>query len=193
MSTPVLQLIAGPNGAGKSTYFERILSRRIPGLEFFNADQIAAERWPNDAEARSYEAAQIAAERRSEAISSRTSFVTETVFSHPSKLDLIRQAKQQGFLVSLHVILIPEELSVARVASRVRLGGHSVPEEKIRQRYRRLWALVQQAIELSDQSVVRDNSTAAAPFRPVARFRLGRLLGESRWPPWTPDVLREKY
>lgn len=147
---PVLHLIAGPNGAGKSTYFERILEP-VTGLPFVNADRIAAERWPDEAESRSYDAAKIAADIRSRALEAGRSFVTETVFSHPSKLQLLRQASSAGFFVRLHVLIVPEQIAVARVEERVLQGGHNVPEEKVRQRYRRLWKLVAEGILLADE------------------------------------------
>ncbi len=56
------------------------------------------------------------------------SFIAETVFSHPSKLELIDTAHAAGYTVVVHVVLIPEELAVQRVSHRVSAGGHDVPE-----------------------------------------------------------------
>lgn len=189
MATPVLHLLAGPNGAGKTTFYERILAPAT-GLPFVNADRIAEERWPDDAVAHAYEAAELAAEERREAIRERRSFVSETVFSHPSKLDLLRTAGDAGYRRYLYVILIPEELAVQRVLVRVETGGHAVPEDKIRARFRRLWTLLVDAVALADEAQALDNSRAATPFRLVARFSAGRLVGSSDWPPWTPLELR---
>src|SRR5438046_9023070 len=105
---PVLHLIVGPNGAGKTTFFERIL-RPAVRLPFINADRIARSRWPGREEEHGYDAAALAELARSRALAARRSFIAETVFSHPSKMDLIRQAKQAGYKVSLHVIMVPEE------------------------------------------------------------------------------------
>lgn len=66
------------------------------------------------------------------------SFIAETVFSHPSKLELVDEARMHEYTVVLHVVMIPEKLAVQRVRYRVRAGGHDVPEDKIRQRYQRL-------------------------------------------------------
>ena len=188
MPTPVLHLVAGPNGAGKTTFYERVLgpATRLP---FVNADQIARERWPADPARHAYDAAELARARRHELILERRSFVAETVFSHPSKLDLIREAKFAGYLVYLHVILIPEDLAVARVEVRLELGGHDVPEEKIRSRFRRLWQLVHQALGLVDEAELLDNSRAASPFRRIARYHRGRLVATDQPPPWTPVEL----
>ncbi len=188
MPTPVLHLVAGPNGAGKTTFYERVLgpATRLP---FVNADQIARERWPADPARHAYDAAKLAAARRHELILERHSFVAETVFSHASKIDLIREAKSAGYLVYLHVILIPEDLAVARVELRRELGGHDVPEEKIRSRFRRLWGLVRQALGLVDGAELLDNSRAATPFRRIARYHWGRLVATDQPPPWTPAGL----
>jgi predicted ABC-type ATPase len=186
---PVLHLIVGANGSGKSTFFDRELGPLLR-LPFVNADLIAKERWPEEAEQRSYEAAALASALRSSYIEKRWSFVAETVFSHPSKLDLITDARANGFLVTLHVLLIPEELSVVRVGLRVKHGGHSVPEEKIRGRYARLWTNVASAIEMVDEAVVYDNTNDVAPFRVVARYRSGHLVTSTTWPTWTPGPLR---
>lgn len=187
--TPVLHLLAGPNGAGKSTFVARVLSPRTR-LPFINADVIAAERWPEDAQSRSYEAAQIAAGLRARLLTERRSFITETVFSHPSKVDLVAHAGAAGYVVWLHVILVPEDTTVRRVTHRVDQGGHTVPEEKIRTRYERLWPLVVQARGHADHTIVYDNSLARSPFRRVAAYRRGALVGAADWPAWTPPVLR---
>ena len=70
--------------------------------------------------------------------------------------------------------------------SRVAVGGHSVPETKIRERYARLWPLVATAITVVDTAVIYDNSRARTPFRVVATFRSGLVVGEQHWPAWAP-------
>jgi predicted ABC-type ATPase len=189
MADPVLHLIAGPNGAGKSTLYDLVIGP-VTKLEFVNADLLAAREWPDDAAAHAYDASRLAAEHRAELLAARTSFVTETVFSHASKIDLVRAAAEAGYLVFLHVVLVPEDLAVARVANRVANDGHEVPEEKVRSRYARLWSLVAEAIALVDEATVYDNSSAATPFRVVASFERGVAVSKPAWPRWTPEELR---
>ena len=189
MADPVLHLLAGPNGAGKSTLHEKVIGPTTH-LEFVNADVIAAARWPSAGAERSYDAAVLASERRAELFATGASFVTETVFSHPSKVVLARAAMDLGYLVTLHVLLVPEALSVARVVNRVQHGGHAVPEAKVRERYRRLWPLVAEAIGITSAAEVYDNSRADQPFRRIARFEHGAAAVEADWPAWTPDALR---
>jgi predicted ABC-type ATPase len=185
---PVLHLLAGPNGSGKSTLHELVLAP-VLHLEFVNADEIARARWPDAAEARSYEAAALAEARRQELLAARASFVTETVFSHESKLALVDHAVAAGYLVTLHMLLVPLDLSVARVEDRAAAGGHSVPDAKIRQRYHRLWPLVAGAISRVEQAVVYDNSRRDPPFRVVGRFYKGVPPEAVSWPTWTPREL----
>ncbi|MCU0295762.1 MAG: zeta toxin family protein [Candidatus Nanopelagicales bacterium] len=185
---PVLHLIAGPNGAGKTTLATRVIAP-VTRLPFVNADVIAALRWPLAQAEHAYEASQVAAEQRQELIAARTSFITETVFSHPSKLALIHDAQAAGYHVNLHVVLVPEGLTVARVRDRVRRGGHSVPEEKIRERYHRLWSLVVQARVLAERTYVYDNTLAATPLQLIASYEYGLLVGSPDWPVWTPVEL----
>lgn len=186
--TPTLHLLAGPNGAGKTTFVERVL-QPVTHLPFVNADVIAAERWPGEELEHAYQASRAAADQRRQLLARGESFITETVFSHHSKVALVQQAVLLGYLVHLHVVLVPADLSVQRVAERVRRGGHQVPEDKIRERYARLLKLVVEAREAADRAVFYDNSRAKKPFRVVANYERGRLVGASDWPAWTPTVL----
>ncbi|OBF51638.1 ATPase [Mycobacterium sp. 852002-50816_SCH5313054-b] len=184
-------LVVGPNGAGKSTFIAFTLSPLLPGSVVVNADEIARQRWPEDPASHAYDAARIAAETRAKLIELERNFVAETVFSHPSKLDLIRSARGHGFTVVLHALLIPENLAVERVKHRVLAGGHHVPEPKIRERHRRLWALVADAIALSDLATGYDNSRLRGP-RIVAQFSGGEVVGAPDWPVWAPEELRSR-
>ena len=189
MATPVLHLIGGPNGAGKTTFYNYVLEPET-ALEFVNADLIAAQRWPGDEMAHAYDAAALADSMRQTHLEERTSFVAETVFSHESKVELLADAKQRGYRVVLHVVLIPEDLAAARVVNRVANGGHDVPETKVRERYRRLWAHLATAIALADEAHIYDNTRADAPFRLIATYLYGQLTTPPAWPTWTPDDLR---
>jgi predicted ABC-type ATPase len=185
-------LVVGPNGAGKSTFVALTLAPLLPRSVFVNADEIAMQRWPNDPADHAYDAALIAAETGAKLIELGRPFIAETVFSHPSKLELFDTAHRAGYTVVLHVLLIPEELAVARVAYRVQAGGHPVAESKIRERYRRLWALVTEAIVRCEQATVYDNSAIKGP-RIVAQMSEGFVVGSPTWPHWTPQALSARW
>lgn len=89
-----------------------------------------------------------------------------------------------------HVVLVPLELAIARVENRVEQGEHDVPTAKIRQRYERLWAHVADAVEHAHETFAYDNTSAARPFRLIARLEHGRVVGTPDWPSWAPAELR---
>lgn len=184
-----LDLVVGPNGSGKSTFVELTLAPLLPGSAFVNADEIARQRWPDDPASHAYEAARVAAQTRATLIELGASFIAETVFSHPSKLELVDAAHAADYTIVVHVLLIPEDLAVERVRRRVSAGGHDVPENKIRERYQRLWGLIAAAILRCDSSTVYDNSGRTGP-RIVAHLSAGFCIGSPDWPAWTPGVLR---
>jgi predicted ABC-type ATPase len=187
-----LDLVVGPNGAGKSTFVALTLAPLLSGSVFVNADEIARQRWPDDTASRSYDAARVAADTRATLIELRRPFIAETVFSHPSKLDLIRAARAADYTVVLHVLLVPEDLAVERVKHRVAAGGHDVPETKVRERHRRLWALVAEAIALADTATLYDNSRLEGP-RLVAQMSGGEIVGAPTWPAWAPQPLSSRW
>ena len=188
LPVPTLQVMAGPNGAGKTALFESTFAL-WSSQEFVNADRIAADIWPGNELEHAYEASRLAAQRRDELFARRQSFVTETVFSHESKISMIRKALNIGYIVTLHVVAIPEDLAVARVRNRVEIGGHDVPEEKIRSRHRRLWSHVAEAAVLCESAYIYDNTSASSPFREIAAFRRGAIVQRLPWPSWMPSEL----
>ena len=172
---PSLVLLAGPNGAGKSTLYEMRVAPSFAG-PFVNADAIQRDELKDASVAASYKAAEIAAARRSEMLTEGKSFATETVFSHPSKLDIIEVARKHGYIVIvMHVGVDSPDLSVARVRERVAEGGHDVPEDKVRARFERGGALIRQAVLRADRGLVFDNSRLNEPPRQVLVFAHGRL------------------
>ncbi len=180
---PTLILIAGPNGAGKSTLYEKRIAPNFAG-PFINADIIQREELRDIGPEAAYEAAEIATRRRRELLAMGRDFVTETVFSHPSKLVLVNEAQALGYSVwVLHVGVDDPDLSVARVAYRVENGGHTVPETKIRERYERSAPLIREAVKLADTGLVYDNSVAGRPPKLVLTFDRGSLMVVRAAPP----------
>jgi predicted ABC-type ATPase len=187
-----LDLVVGPNGAGKSTFVRFTLAHELPASVFVNADEIALREWPDDPVGHSYDAAERAAETRRRLIEEQRPFIAETVFSHPSKLTLIDDARAAGYYVALHVLMVPERLAVARVQARVAAGGHDVPTEKITARYQRLWGLVADAVGIADTASFWDNARRQGPAL-VALFADGFIVGEPSWPDWAPAVLAMRW
>lgn len=83
----------------------------------------------------------------------------ETVFSHPSKLDIMRTARAAGYKVYLYFIATNSpELNKDRVRTRVKLGGHDVPPDRIESRYHRSLHQLPAAVDLCYHAFMFDNS-----------------------------------
>jgi len=186
MGQPVFYLLAGPNGAGKSTLYRAlVLAGTIPAVaEFVNADLHEAAHLQHvaDPAQRSEQARRWADARRASLLQAGQSFVSETVFSHESKLALIQEAQVKGFFVMLLVVALdqPDRL-LARVAQRVLEGGHPVPPERILVRYPRTLAHLTQAVRLADAAVLYDS----ADVSPGTHTAVATCKGD-----WTQELVQ---
>ncbi|QBG48149.1 hypothetical protein EGM51_12360 [Verrucomicrobia bacterium S94] len=85
---------------------------------------------------KSYESAILADFLRHQLLKTGETFSFETVFSHPSKMDFMKKAADAEYRTYLYFAAVSSpEISVDRVRQRVMLGGHDVPEDRIRSRY----------------------------------------------------------
>ncbi len=200
MTTPVFYLLAGPNGAGKSTLYRAALATGLipPEAEFVNADLYEAAHLVHitNPMKRSKMARQWADDRRAACLVAGDPFVSETVFSHPSKLELLATAKSAGFAVVLLVVCVDEPRHLlARVQQREMEGGHSVPPERILARYPRTLDNLAQAIPMVDMALLYDTSgprnRVVQQPRLVARCRAGMVRWKNpvRWPAWAERML----
>jgi predicted ABC-type ATPase len=100
---------------------------------------------------------------RHKLIESKRDFSFETVMSHPSKVHILQNAKKAGYIINLIFVTTSHpDINVKRVKYRVALGGHAVPEQKIRERYYRCMALLCDVFLLADTAYLYDNSDNAA-------------------------------
>ena len=185
-----LWVLVGGNGAGKSTFYELML--KPLGIPFINADLIARELYPEDPEGNSYTAAKIAEQIRNEQIKAGNTFCFETVFSHPSKIDFLAQAKALGYEIILVLIHLDcTALNKARISQRVSEGGHFVPDVKVEERIPRTLLHVKKAIPLCDEVRILDNSSSETPFISVVSIINGQTIHHlDEAPPWLDEVIR---
>lgn len=109
-------------------------------------------------------------------------FSFETVFSHDSKIDIIKKAKEEGYKVYLYFVSTEGyEINVYRVkVVRVGKDGHDVEEEKIISRYFRSMDLMYEAAQFCHQAYFFDNSTNGKPHTMFAHFKNDKN-GEKQW------------
>ncbi len=138
----------------------------------------------------SYLAAWVAELLRSSLLAARQTLTFETVMSHPSKLDFLRDAQAQGFRTYLYFVATNDpNINVARVGARVKAGGHAVSAAKITERYHRSLDLARQAIAVTDRAYLFDNSGAAPEL--IAEITNGRQvsLETDVVPAWVAQIL----
>lgn len=132
-----LFIISGCNGAGKTTASYSVLPDMLNCKEFVNADEIAKGLSPFQPEKVAIEAGRIMLSRIKDLINSNVDFAFETTLATKSYVHFIQNAQSKGYFVTLvYFWLNSPELAIERVKTRVISGGHNIPEDVIRRRYR---------------------------------------------------------
>jgi len=182
---PHVIVIAGPNGAGKSTVAPTLLRDLLGVAEFVNADVIAQGLSAFDTASVAFQAGRVMLSRIRHLAAQRRQFAFETTLATRSYVPWLTELKTSGYSVDLLFLSLPApELAVARVAERVRSGGHDVPEDTIRRRYTRgLHNFYRLYRPLADRWWFFDNSASDGP-KLLARGDLGHpdeVLDASTW------------
>lgn len=138
MNKPTCWIVAGVNGAGKTTFALECLPDIAHCQRFINADLIAAGLSPFAPEQELVAASRIFLQEMQHCINRRENFAFETTLSGRGYLKLIENLKTTGWQVKLLYLALPNaEVSLQRVAERVKHGGHSIPTTAIYRRFPR--------------------------------------------------------
>lgn len=111
---------------------------------------------------------------RKKLLSLEKKFSFETVFSHPGKIELIKQAKTAGYKVYLYFVSTEHpDINDYRV-NVVRAGqqGHVVSAEKIKSRYYNSMDLMYQTAQYCYQAYFFDNSVDGSNHTMFAHFKV---------------------
>jgi len=175
ITRPHLVVLAGPNGAGKTTAAADLLAGTLRVDEFVNADVIARGLSEFHPERAALEAGRIMLARLHQLASQRINFAFETTLASRSFAPWIAGLQDGGYAFHLvYFWLRDAEEALARVKYRVASGGHDVPEETVRRRYRGgLVNFFQLYQPLADSWRFYDNSSPAGS-RPVASGELNQ-------------------
>ncbi len=191
---PTLWIIAGPNGSGKSTlygskrdavYGNTVISDFGRPFWIINPDLLATR--IRAAERLGKNFADLQAVKRigkwlRASIRAHKSVGVETVLSTDKYRRLVRAAKKCGFevrLIYVVVVLRDPKLNVERVRLRVKKGGHSVPKQKIIERWTRSLEQLPWFLRQADWALLFDNSTT---LRIVGRKEGGTITVDPRAP-----------
>lgn len=136
---PDVIVIAGPNGAGKSTLAPALLRDTLHVFEYVNADTIAEGLSAFAPEDASFDAGRVMLGRLHELAEEGKSFAFETTLASRSYAGWLRGLRDnRAYRVSIVFLWLRSvDMAIARVAARVNVGGHSIPEETIRRRFER--------------------------------------------------------
>jgi predicted ABC-type ATPase len=130
-------VLGGPNGAGKSTVGPELIRDVLAVDEFVNADVIARGLSAFDPEGVAIAAGRVMLQRLRALARQRVSFAFETTLASRSFAPWISGLVRSGYAFHLVFLWLPSvDMAVDRVAYRVRLGGHGIPHDVIRRRYR---------------------------------------------------------
>lgn len=182
---PLVVVVAGPNGAGKSTTAQRLLHGALAVSEFVNADTVAQGLSAFRPESAGLAAGRVMLARLKWLARARLDFAFETTLASRSFAPWLTTLRASSYRAHMSFLSLPDaDLAVARVAERVRLGGHDVPESVIRRRFasglRNFFMFYQHVV---DTWQVFDNSAMASP-RIIASRRAGRppsILDQTAW------------
>jgi predicted ABC-type ATPase len=181
LTRPTLTFVAGANGSGKTTLtrWSSDLFREIPVLD---PDTIG-----RTLQSRASGAFPIAGGRQvlrsaNHHLRKAESFAIETTLAGKNYLRMMLEARLGGFeIVLVYIGTENVEINLARIKNRVLAGGHDVPEQDVRRRYKRSFENLPIAIQRADHAILFDNSTEEG-------YRLVAIIGshESHWLKPTP-------
>jgi len=135
---PTLYIIAGCNGAGKTTASYTILPEMLKCKEFVNADIIAKGISPFQSDKVAFEAGRVMLQRIQQLIDAKETFAFETTLSTKSYKNIVKDCKAKGYkVVLLFFWLNSPNLAIERIKIRVSQGGHNIPNDIVKRRYKR--------------------------------------------------------
>jgi predicted ABC-type ATPase len=133
---PQVYVIAGPNGAGKTTFAKEFLPRYADCPIFINADTIARGLSGFSPDAVALKAGRILLEQIDDYAAKRVDFAFETTLAGVTYLSRLKRFRKGGYRAHLFFLWIPDvRLALARVAGRVKMGGHDIAEEVVKRRF----------------------------------------------------------
>lgn len=191
-TSPSVIVLAGPNGAGKTTSSPLLLKGTLGVSEFVNTDVIAQGLSAFAPERAALEAGEIMLSRLRTLARQRVSFAFETTLASRSFAPWLRKLIEDGYRFHVVFLWLPSaDLAVDRVASRVRLGGHDVPEDTIRRRFDRgLSNFFRLYRSLATTWRIYDNSCRGRPRRIASGSggRTTRIVDRRTW-----DAVRQGF
>ena len=165
---PRLYIISGCNGAGKTTASYSLLPEMLDCKEFVNSDEFAKGLSPFDPDKASIQASRFMLMKIRYLLKKQQDFAVETTLATRTLLKIAKTAQAAGYTVTLlYFWLNSPDMAVERVKARVEAGGHNIPEETIRRRYKTgIYYFFNLYAPICERWILADNSQI--PFRVIA-------------------------
>jgi len=175
-------IIAGSHGAGKTVFAHSFLPEEAACTRFINADLIAAGLSPFAPETVLLRASRLMLEEIHACARRGESFAFESTLSGLGYRHLIWKWQKMGYRVYLYFLsLASADIAVARVAERVRQGGHDISEDVIRRHFTAgLRNFDRYYRKSADVWVMFDNSVEQPGF-----LEFGENPTRDRWEHWS--------
>lgn len=175
-------IIGGVNGVGKSSFTGLLKEQRSDLGTIIDVDKITAEMGGN-----ALVGGKAALTKIKDCIHKGVSFTQETTLSGRKTEATAKEVVERGYRVRLYYIgLDTAAESVARIANRVKRGGHDIPTDDVERRFAGRWEAVAKVLPYCDEAEFYDNDNG---FILVAEYRNGELrtVG-SVVPGWLKDL-----
>ena len=138
MKNKNVYIIAGPNGSGKTTFATEFLPDYVKCPNFINADFIAQGLSPFEPRIAAIKAGKLVLQQIKEFAERGIDFAFETTLSGKLYVNLFSELKKKGYTLHLFFLWVTNSnLAIGRIKERVLEGGHNVPANDVRRRFRR--------------------------------------------------------
>lgn len=172
-------IFAGVNGAGKSSLFASDYAILNKNEKRINTDEMVSRlgNWTDD---------KLQSKCAREAIrlirfylANAVSFNQETTLCGKSIISNIKKAKELGYYISVHFVTVNHyKIAQERVAHRVSIGGHGIPNEIIKKRYFESFENLKKIIPICDEIIIYENSSTDEMLRTVCIIENGNITAK---------------
>lgn len=164
-------IIAGVNGTGKSSLIGAIWKQRDDLGQLINADILTE---------------QLAAQKILDCLSNGLCFTQETTLSDSLTADTAQKALEAGYKILMHYVgLSSAEESIARIANRVRKGGHDISAADVRRCFKFREKALLAVLPYCHEALFYDNDNG---FVVIGEYRNGKVVPYYEAPLWFIEI-----
>lgn len=179
----IYTIIGGVNGTGKSSFIGCLTEQHDDLGIIIDADKLNLQ-FGGD----KVKGGKAAVKMISDCLEKEVSFSQETTLSGNKTLRTVKTAAQKDYFVRLYYIAVSSaEESLARIANRVRKGGHDVSAEDIYRRFKNRFSDLMKILPYCNEAHFYDNENG---YVKVAEYKNGllRTVGDYK-PEWLTKLI----